>query len=108
MPSTVFLCTGTGDLFVESLSISTLTKKGKSYILQLVVPNKIDMIALSYVKKGSDLQMVRSVLGEHAKSIILIQGSQKLAFLWAATKSGSDGSGKRGRNVRRIRNISRP
>jgi pyruvate kinase len=58
MPSTLFLCTGTGDLFVESLSISTLTKKGKSYILQLVVPNNIGMTALSFVKKGSDLQMV--------------------------------------------------
>jgi pyruvate kinase len=41
-------------------------------ILQWGVPNKIDMIALSFVRKGSDLQMARSVLGEHAKLIILM------------------------------------
>lgn len=54
------------------VDLPTLTEKDKVDILQWGVPNKIDMIALSFVRKGSDLQMVRSVLGEHAKSIILM------------------------------------
>ncbi|KAK1650432.1 hypothetical protein QYE76_068237 [Lolium multiflorum] len=54
------------------VDLPTLTEKDKVDIMQWGVPNKIDMIALSFVRKGSDLQMVRSVLGEHAKSIILM------------------------------------
>ncbi|GJN31340.1 hypothetical protein PR202_gb19729 [Eleusine coracana subsp. coracana] len=54
------------------VDLPTLTEKDKVDILQWGVPNKIDMIALSFVRKGSDLQMVRSVLGEHAKSILLM------------------------------------
>ncbi|KAF8731139.1 hypothetical protein HU200_016540 [Digitaria exilis] len=51
------------------VDLPTLTEKDKEDILKWGVPNKIDMIALSFVRKGSDLQLVRSVLGEHAKSI---------------------------------------
>jgi pyruvate kinase len=54
------------------VDLPTLTEKDKVDILQWGVPNKIDMIALSFVRKGSDLQVVRSVLGEHAKSILLM------------------------------------
>ncbi|KAL5217231.1 hypothetical protein ABZP36_017915 [Zizania latifolia] len=54
------------------VDLPTLTEKDKVDILQWGVPNKIDMIALSFVRKGSDLKAVRSVLGEHAKSIILM------------------------------------
>jgi pyruvate kinase len=67
------------------VDLPTLTKKGKVDIVHWVVPNKIDMIALSSVHKESDIQMVQSVLGEHAMSILLIQGLfhlHKLAFLW--------------------------
>ncbi|EAY89831.1 hypothetical protein OsI_11377 [Oryza sativa Indica Group] len=54
------------------VDLPTLTEKDKVDILQWGVPNKIDMIALSFVRKGSDLMLVRSVLGEHAKSILLM------------------------------------
>ena len=54
------------------VDLPTLTEKDKEDILKWGVPNKIDMIALSFVRKGSDLQLVRSVLGEHAKSILLM------------------------------------
>jgi pyruvate kinase len=54
------------------VDLPTLTEKDKVDILQWGVPNKIDMIALSFVRKGSDLQMVRTVLGEHTKSILLM------------------------------------
>ena len=36
------------------------------------MPNNIDMIALSFVRKGSDLVNVREVLGSHAKHIQLM------------------------------------
>ncbi|KAK3197999.1 hypothetical protein Dsin_021414 [Dipteronia sinensis] len=54
------------------VDLPTLTEKDKEDILQWGVPNKIDMIALSFVRKGSDLVEVRKLLGKHAKTILLM------------------------------------
>ncbi|KAG6535883.1 pyruvate kinase, cytosolic isozyme-like [Zingiber officinale] len=54
------------------VDLPTLTEKDKEDILGWGVPNKIDIIALSFVRKGSDLEQVREVLGEHGKSILLM------------------------------------
>lgn len=54
------------------VELPTLTDKDKEDILQWGVPNNIDMIALSFVRKGSDLVNVRKVLGPHAKHIQLM------------------------------------
>lgn len=54
------------------VDLPTLTEKDKHDILQWGVPNNIDMIALSFVRKGSDLVQVRKLLGKHAKSILLM------------------------------------
>lgn len=54
------------------VDLPTLTEKDKEDILEWGVPNKIDMIALSFVRKGSDLVHVRKVLGSHAKRIQLM------------------------------------
>jgi len=54
------------------VDLPTLTEKDKEDILVWGVPNKIDMIALSFVRKGSDLVEVRKVLGQHAKNIMLM------------------------------------
>ncbi|KAJ1393914.1 Pyruvate/Phosphoenolpyruvate kinase-like domain superfamily [Sesbania bispinosa] len=54
------------------VDLPTLTEKDKEDILNWGVPNKIDMIALSFVRKGSDLVEVRKVLGNHAKNIMLM------------------------------------
>ncbi|KAH1243348.1 Pyruvate kinase, cytosolic isozyme [Glycine max] len=54
------------------VDLPTLTDKDKEDILAWGVPNKIDMIALSFVRKGSDLVEVRKVLGKHAKNIMLM------------------------------------
>ncbi|XXG72102.1 hypothetical protein AAC387_Pa07g1266 [Persea americana] len=54
------------------VDLPTLTEKDKEDILQWGVPNKIDMIALSFVRKGSDLVTVRDLLGPHAKYIKLM------------------------------------
>ena len=54
------------------VDLPTLTEKDKVDILEWGVPNKIDMITLSFVRKGSDLVEVRKLLGEHAKDIMLM------------------------------------
>lgn len=54
------------------VDLPTLTDKDKEDILQWGIPNKIDMIALSFVRKGSDLTEVRKLLGEHTKTILLM------------------------------------
>ncbi|KAF9601512.1 hypothetical protein IFM89_020307 [Coptis chinensis] len=54
------------------VDLPTLTEKDKDDILNWGVPNKIDMIALSFVRKGSDLVEVRKLLGKHAKNILLM------------------------------------
>ncbi|KAF5797390.1 putative pyruvate kinase [Helianthus annuus] len=54
------------------VDLPTLTEKDKEDLLKWGVPNRINMIALSFVRKGSDLVEVRKVLGEHAKNIALI------------------------------------
>ncbi|KAA3482623.1 pyruvate kinase, cytosolic isozyme [Gossypium australe] len=54
------------------VDLPTLTEKDKEDILGWGVPNSIDMIALSFVRKGSDLVNVRKVLGPHAKKIQLM------------------------------------
>ncbi|XP_010427377.1 PREDICTED: pyruvate kinase, cytosolic isozyme-like isoform X2 [Camelina sativa] len=54
------------------VDLPTLTAKDKEDIMQWEVPNKIDIIALSFVRKGSDLIEVRELLGEHSKNIMLM------------------------------------
>lgn len=54
------------------VDLPTLTEKDKEDILQWGVPNNIDIIALSFVRKGSDLVNVRQVLGPFAKRIKLM------------------------------------
>lgn len=54
------------------VDLPTLTEKDKEDIMKWGVPNKINMIALSFVRKGSDLVEVRKLLGEHAKNIVLM------------------------------------
>ncbi|CAI9265859.1 unnamed protein product [Lactuca saligna] len=54
------------------VDLPTLTEKDKEDLLKWGVPNNINLIALSFVRKGSDLVEVRKVLGEHAKNIVLM------------------------------------
>ncbi|KAI3791244.1 hypothetical protein L2E82_04945 [Cichorium intybus] len=54
------------------VDLPTLTEKDKEDILKWGVPNNINLIALSFVRKGSDLIEVRKLLGEHAKNIVLM------------------------------------
>ncbi|KAI5073292.1 hypothetical protein GOP47_0011305 [Adiantum capillus-veneris] len=54
------------------VDLPTLTEKDVDDIIIWGVPNKIDIIALSFVRKGSDLVNVRNLLGKNAKSIYLM------------------------------------
>ncbi|MBA0667477.1 hypothetical protein Goklo_000552 [Gossypium klotzschianum] len=54
------------------VDLPMLTEKDKEDILGWGVPNNIDMIALSFVRKGSDLVNVRKVFGPNAKQIQLM------------------------------------
>ncbi|VVB04003.1 unnamed protein product [Arabis nemorensis] len=54
------------------VDLPTLTDKDKEDILQWGVPNKINIIALSSVRKGSDIDKVRKLLGVHRRSIMLM------------------------------------
>eukprot|EP00249_Psilotum_nudum_P020270 c27630_g1_i1 orf=495-2030(-) len=54
------------------VDLPTLTEKDKEDIMHWGVANKIDIIALSFVRKGSDLVMVRRLLGKHANGIQLM------------------------------------
>ncbi|KAH7433621.1 hypothetical protein KP509_07G078300 [Ceratopteris richardii] len=54
------------------VDLPTLTEKDVDDIVNWGIPNKIDIIALSFVRKGSDLVTVRRLLGKHAKQIYLM------------------------------------
>lgn len=54
------------------VGVPTLLEKDKIDILEWGVSNGIDIIALSFVRKGLDLVEVRKVLRKHAKNIMLM------------------------------------
>ncbi|KAJ7547088.1 hypothetical protein O6H91_08G068500 [Diphasiastrum complanatum] len=54
------------------VDLPTVTEKDKEDILQWGVPNNIDFIALSFVRKGQDVLNVKSLLGQHSKTIHII------------------------------------
>lgn len=68
------------------VDLPTLTEKDKEDILNWGVPNKIDMIALSFVRKGSDLVEVRNLLRVHAKNILLMSKVSQL-FMFSVLNS---------------------
>ena len=54
------------------VDLPTITEKDRDDILGWGVPNGIDFIAASFVRKGSDVSYIREVLGEEGKSIKII------------------------------------
>jgi len=64
------------------VDLPTLTEKDKEDIMVWGVPNNIDMIALSFVRKGSDLVEVRKLLGKHAKNILLMSKVWYIVDFW--------------------------
>ena len=54
------------------VDLPTLTEKDIEDLQQWGVPNEIDLIAASFVRKGSDLDYIRSVLGPRGQYIKII------------------------------------
>ncbi|GFR44064.1 hypothetical protein Agub_g5224, partial [Astrephomene gubernaculifera] len=54
------------------VDLPTLTDKDVDDILNWAIPNDIDFIAASFVRKGSDLDTIRQVLGERGRFIKII------------------------------------
>jgi pyruvate kinase len=54
------------------VDLPTITEKDRLDILEWGVPNNIDFIAASFVRKGSDVEKIRAVLGEAGRQIKII------------------------------------
>lgn len=54
------------------VDLPTLTAKDEEDLLNWGVPNEIDLIAASFVRKASDIEYIRSVLGEKGRYIKII------------------------------------
>lgn len=54
------------------VDLPTLTDKDVDDIVNWAVPNDVDFIAASFVRKGSDIDNIRQVLGERGKYIKII------------------------------------
>ncbi|GBG66873.1 hypothetical protein CBR_g72629 [Chara braunii] len=54
------------------VELPTITEKDKEDILGWGVPNSIDFIAASFVRKGQDVVNIRRILGPHAKTTKII------------------------------------
>ncbi|KAG0565757.1 hypothetical protein M758_7G012900 [Ceratodon purpureus] len=54
------------------VDLPTITEKDIDDIMNWGVPNKIDFIAASFVRKGSDIIAIKKLLGEASKSIHII------------------------------------
>mmetsp|Transcript_82 Transcript_82/g.184 ORF Transcript_82/g.184 Transcript_82/m.184 type:complete len:566 (-) Transcript_82:92-1789(-) len=54
------------------VDLPTITAKDKEDLTEWGVKNKVDFVAASFVRKGADVDHIRSVLGDAAKSISII------------------------------------
>lgn len=58
------------------VDLPTVTQKDVDDITIWGIPNKIDFIAASFVRKGEDIVKIRKLLGPHAKTIQIISKVQ--------------------------------
>ncbi|KAJ7535332.1 hypothetical protein O6H91_12G028300 [Diphasiastrum complanatum] len=54
------------------VDLPTITEKDKEDFLRWGIPNKIDFIAASFVRKGQDVISIKEVLGKHEETIHVI------------------------------------
>ncbi|KAF5833151.1 pyruvate kinase [Dunaliella salina] len=75
------------------VDLPTLTAKDIDDIVNFAIPNDIDFIAASFVRKGADIENVRKILGEKGKHIKIIskvenqEGIHNFDEILAATDS---------------------
>jgi len=63
------------------VDLPTITEKDIDDILNWGIPNRIDFIAASFVRKGSDLVAIKKLLGDSAKKIHIISKVRKFISL---------------------------
>ena len=62
------------------VDLPTLTEKDRDDILLWGIPNKIDFIAASFIRKAQDVINFRNVLGKHARTIHIISKVPSLSL----------------------------
>jgi len=64
-----------------NVDLPTITEKDRDDILNWGVKNKVDFIAASFVRKGSDIEHIREVLGPASKDIFIISKVENMEGL---------------------------
>jgi len=64
-----------------NVDLPTITEKDRDDLLNWGVKNKVDFVAASFVRKGSDLDYIRSVLGSAADKIHIISKVENMEGL---------------------------
>ena len=63
------------------VNLPTITEKDRHDLLEWGVKNNVDFIAASFVRKGSDVEYIRSVLGDFANSVSIISKVENMEGL---------------------------
>ena len=63
------------------VNLPTITEKDRHDLLEWGVKNNVDFIAASFVRKGSDVEYIRSVLGDFADSVSIISKVENMEGL---------------------------
>jgi pyruvate kinase len=61
-----------------NVDLPTITDKDTDDLVNWGVKNKVDFVAASFVRKGSDLDHIRAVLGDAATTISIISKVENL------------------------------
>lgn len=77
------------------VDLPTLTDKDVDDIVNWGVANEIDLIAASFVRKGSDLDLIRDVLGERGRYIKIISKVRHACSLLSCLCLGRSGMSSR-------------
>ena len=64
-----------------NVNLPTITDKDRDDLINWGVKNKVDFIAASFVRKGSDLDYIREVLGDAAENIHIISKVENMEGL---------------------------
>lgn len=63
------------------VDLPTITQKDRTDLIDWGVKNKVDFVAASFVRKGSDVRYIREVLGEAGKTISIISKVENMEGL---------------------------
>ncbi len=64
-----------------NVDLPTITEKDRNDLINWGVKNKVDFVAASFVRKGSDIAHIRQVLGEASKTISIISKVENMEGL---------------------------